>query len=1063
MKNIYLSLIMLLFSHSMLAQTSKITEELIEFKTYPFSEPNPVPELNRMYPYFYFHGYTNTAILKKWKMVVLENEFIKVFVCPDIGGKVWGAIEKSTGKEFLYFNHVVKFRDVAMRGAWTSGGLEYNFGDIGHIPTCATPVDYTTKKNANGSVSCVVGAIDLPSGTKWNVEITVSPGKAFFETKASWFNNTGLPCTYYHWMNAAAKAGDDLEFIYPGKNWIGHGEEVGNWPRDNNLDINWYKNNDFGTYKSYHVMNSYSNYFGGYWHDENFGFGHLGDFDEKPGKKLWIWGLAPEGMIWEDLMTDTDGQYIEFQAGKLFNQAANSSTKTPFKHKEFAPHDADIMKEIWFPLKETNGMVAVSEFAVLNTIQNKNDLAILLSALQEIDDELRVYKNGELLFSQNVNLKPLEIYKKNIKAEDSDEIKIVLGDNKLKYSSNKKDVLVERPTKPNPDFNWNSAYGLFTKGLELEKQREYIGAKSAYEKALEVDAGFLLALNRLALSYCRQMKYGEALRLDHKALGIDTYDGEANYLLGLICRETGDFTTSKNGFSIAIGAVAFRSSAATELANLFMVEKDWSKAEKYALKALAYNRYNIDALQTLAIAERKLGNSDNAKIRLNTIAELDGTSHFQRFETYLLSGNASDKELFLERITNELPHESFLDLAIDYSKKGCAEEAIKVLVLAPKNPVVDLWLANLDTAQKDIHLKSALSQSAEFVFPHRTETAKVLQLLLTENSHWKLHYYLGLILWNKNSIPEAKEHFKACGNKPDFASFYLAKSKLVDTKNEKLECLQTANKMSPNDWRAALALANFYLAENEPEKAQNLIKPFVIKYPEQAAIGLCYAQTMSGLQNYEGAISFLENYELLPFEGATIGRDLYNEACVRSAFSALKNGKYKKAIQFAEKAKLWPINLGVGRPYDVDERLEDYILAKAYELKGDIKNSQKFASKVMVYVHPGYQEENSKLYLQLKMLKEYGKQEDAEKLLTHFLKQYPESDYINWVEAKFSANTNAIEIEQSILRDSVSVMAYDTRFVDKGFCLMLDFIELIKDLHESNVTKTIVTKMRIIQ
>ena len=58
------------------------------------------------------------------------------------------------------------------------------------------------------------------------MEIKVSPGKAFFETKASWFNNTELPCTYYHWMNAASKAGDDLEFIYPGKNWIGHGEET---------------------------------------------------------------------------------------------------------------------------------------------------------------------------------------------------------------------------------------------------------------------------------------------------------------------------------------------------------------------------------------------------------------------------------------------------------------------------------------------------------------------------------------------------------------------------------------------------------------------------------------------------------------------------------------------------------------------------------------------------------------------------------------------------------------------------------------------------------------------
>ena len=164
-------------------QQASIREEIIELKTYPFSDPDPVPEISRIYPYFRFNGYTSHGEMKNWKMVVLENDYIRVYVCPDIGGKVWGAIEKSTGKEFLYFNHVVKFRDVAMRGAWTSGGLEFNFGDIGHIPSCATPVDYTMIQRPDGSVSCVVGAMDLPSGTRWNVEIIVYPDKAFFETK----------------------------------------------------------------------------------------------------------------------------------------------------------------------------------------------------------------------------------------------------------------------------------------------------------------------------------------------------------------------------------------------------------------------------------------------------------------------------------------------------------------------------------------------------------------------------------------------------------------------------------------------------------------------------------------------------------------------------------------------------------------------------------------------------------------------------------------------------------------------------------------------------------------
>ena len=496
--------LLIIISQVIMAQTASIHEEMMEMKTYPFSDPNPIPEINRIYPYYYFHGYTNTPEMKKWKMVVLENDYIQVFVCPDIGGKIWGAIEKSTGKEFLYFNHVVKFRDVAMRGAWTSGGLEYNFGDIGHIPTCATPVDYVTKKNADGSVSCVVGAIDLPSGTKWNVEIMVHPDRAYFETKVSWFNNTSLPCTYYHWMNAAAKSSGNLEFIYPGNKRIGHGGELGEWPKENEREINYYDNNDFGFYKSYHVINSYSDYFGGYWHDDDFGFGHWSNYDEKPGKKLWIWGLSDQGMIWEDLLTDDDGQYIEFQAGKLFNQAANSSTLTPFKHKEFAPNDADIMNEIWFPLKNTGGMVSASPHGVLNIEMDGRDAKVLISALQTIDDTLVILEDGKIISETKIQLKPLE-NKEIVFRPKSKHFAVQLGDNKLKYSSNPDDIIVNRPVESAANYDWESAYGLYTSALEMEKQRRYDEAMTTYELVLEKDGGYLPALNRLALVHYRKM------------------------------------------------------------------------------------------------------------------------------------------------------------------------------------------------------------------------------------------------------------------------------------------------------------------------------------------------------------------------------------------------------------------------------------------------------------------------------------------------------------------------------------------------------------------------------
>ena len=170
-----------------LAQAVTIKEETLSLDTYDFGKPNPVPilaENPKIFPYFKFEEYQHNSKKKDWKVVTLENDYIKVMVLPEIGGKVWGAIDKGTGKEFLYKNEVVKFRNIAMRGPWTSGGIEFNFGIIGHHPSTATPVDYLTRTNPDGSVSCIVGSTDLPSNTKWRVEIRLEKDKAYFETDA---------------------------------------------------------------------------------------------------------------------------------------------------------------------------------------------------------------------------------------------------------------------------------------------------------------------------------------------------------------------------------------------------------------------------------------------------------------------------------------------------------------------------------------------------------------------------------------------------------------------------------------------------------------------------------------------------------------------------------------------------------------------------------------------------------------------------------------------------------------------------------------------------------------
>src|SRR5665648_277445 len=118
MKKLTPLLVFFFFTQLLFAQNkATITEESREMITYPYGDPNPVPILTeknfRIYPYFSFDKYSQTSQKQNWKVIKLENDYIEVFITPEMGGKIWGAIEKSTGKEFIYSNDVVKFRNIA--------------------------------------------------------------------------------------------------------------------------------------------------------------------------------------------------------------------------------------------------------------------------------------------------------------------------------------------------------------------------------------------------------------------------------------------------------------------------------------------------------------------------------------------------------------------------------------------------------------------------------------------------------------------------------------------------------------------------------------------------------------------------------------------------------------------------------------------------------------------------------------------------------------------------------------------------------------------------------------
>lgn len=921
------------------------------FTTYPFSDPDPIPKPDtKFYPYFRFDGFTDKPIQKEWKVIELENDYIKLTILPEIGGKVWSAVEKSTGKDIVYNNHVIKFRDIAMRGPWTSGGVEGNYGIIGHTPNCATPVDFTTITREDGSVSCIIGVLDLLTRTSWKLDINLPKDKAYFTTSSFWFNSTEAEQPYYTWMNTGIKAAGNLQFIYPGQSYIGHNGEHNNWPIDkkNGKDLSFYKNNDFGGYKSYHVFGKYNDFFGGYYHDEDFGMGRYGNYDDKPGKKIWIWGLSQQGMIWEKLLTDTDGQYVEVQSGRLFNQASEGSNYTPFKQRSFAPYQTDTWTEYWFPVKQTKGFVKANNYGAVN-IKNENGwLKIYFSPLQKLNEKIEVFENDKKVYSKNISVNTLETFKDSIQvAVDQNKLRFVLGDNKLVWNSAPEDGNLNRPVEIPKDFDNNSIYGLYLQGKNYISFKDYVKAEEKLTACLQKDPNYAPALSDLASLQIRKLEYNKAIATASKALAINTYDPAANYYYGLANLHTGNTTDAKDGFDIAAATVEFRSPAYTALSKLYFAENNQPKAIEYAEKSLLNNQYNLEGLQVLAVLYRLQNNPNKASEALNTIVKVDPLNHFAGFERYLWENSTATKQHFTALIQNEMPEQTYLELGIWYQHLGRKEEALKVFALAVPNAEIMYWKAFLENKPVDLSkIQPGIS------FPFRGETAIILEDLIQKNDQWQLKYHLALIEWNRNNISKAKELFTQCGTKPNDPAFYASKAALMkDDSQLVITSLQQAIKLDAQSWRYPKLLTEHYIVQKQYDKALAIAEPFYKRHTENYVFGMLYAKTLLLNKKYVAADAFLTKLKILPFEGATAGRQLYHEAKLMQALAEMKNKQYKKALQLIADAKLWPENLGVGKPYDedIDERLENWLDYQCYTSLGDNEKANKSLQKIITF------------------------------------------------------------------------------------------------------------------
>ena len=444
----------------------------------------------------------------------------------------------------------------------------------------------------------------------------------------------------------------------------------------------------------------------------------------------------------------------------------------------------------------------------------------------------------------------------------------------------------------------------------------------------------LLGLGGLAL---RSARYEEGLSYAKRALQLDTYDAEANFLAGNLYRALDMEADARDAFGWAARSVAFRAAAYVQLAEIMAGAGDWDEAERYAELAIESDRYSVPAWQLLAVAGRRTGDGASAERARSELLAIDPLHHFALSERYLAGPGSGRQGALIDGMRSEYPGQSLLELAIGYANLGLDDDALALLELAEEvggGPLSTAWRAYL---QRDASTLGAPSgDDLAFVFPFRTETLPVLRWAVEQNDHWSWRYLLGLNLWALDRDDEAAATLAALRDQPDYGPAYAARGYLLAARggDQGLD-LQRAVEFDPDDRILRVALIRYLQGERrwagalqESARAREI-------FPGDFNLALLHAMSLLHLGEYGEAIDVLANTHVLPSENARESHRLHELAHVGAALSELDDGDHQAARDYLEAGLLWPESLGQGRPYDPDERLVRFVLGAAAQAAGD--------------------------------------------------------------------------------------------------------------------------------
>ena len=938
----------------------------------------------RVYPLPFIDRISTEPEKKSWKAIHIENEYVRLMILPEIGGRIHIGYDKTTGYDFFYRQNVIKPALVGLAGPWISGGVEFNWPQH-HRPATFMPVETEIESGSDGSVTIWCSDHDPMLRMKGMHGVCLSPDRAVIELKVRLFNRTQFTQTFLWWANVAARVHEKYQSFFPGdvRFVTDHAKRaVTSFPLSNlsyygvdyperarsgvpddekprmfvpdgsyaENDLTWYANIPVPT--SYMVAATQGDFFGGYDHKAGAGVVHVANRHIAPGKKQWTWGNHEFGYAWDRSLTDIDGPYIELMAGVYTDNQPDFSYLAPWETRTFSQY--------WFPIQKIGVPVMANRDAALSLRKREGSIQLGIAVTQAVKNAKITLRNGNMELGSWIRdieiSKPLLLDAQELSDQGADELSVMVtaGSRMLiEYDS----ALIA-PTKapaaaqePAPPHRIPTIDELYLTGVHLNQYRHATRHPETYwMEGLRRDPDDTRTNTAMGAWRMRRGEFALATEHFEKAivrltrLNPNPYDGEAYYNLGVTLRYRLMEKQAYDAFYKATWNAAWRGPAYFALAEIDARNRRWEQALEHARHSLDTEPNNMNARNLLGLLLEKTGNPQAADHVYEEILALDPLDIGARWHRGIAPANGQER----------------LDLVFDLLRAGFDEEAADVLRSADfesRDGSLPILLRVLEHIEANLGAPSAAQTylraaqaSLDYCFPSRLEELLVLESAISRHpDDGAAFYLLGNLLYDRLRHEEAIDAWeKAAARNPSHPTVWrnlgIAYFNVRKDQKAALAAFDRAQEANFHDgrvlyerdqlWKRAGVRPELRLAELLRYRSMVLLR-------DDLSVELVTLYNQLG--RLEEALELMLHRKFQPWEGGEgLVLKQYVRAHVLLGRRALDNASVKQAITEFESALRVPENLGEAQHLLANQSEIYYWLGAAYEASGDRRTAEQW-------------------------------------------------------------------------------------------------------------------------